>query len=71
MAKVYVASSWSNEYQPRIVAFLRERGMRCMTSGTLKEKRTSAGRRSAGTGRKWKQMSTWTRWSIRWQKRDG
>ena len=26
MAKVYVASSWSNEYQPRIVAFLRERG---------------------------------------------
>lgn len=21
MAKVYVASSWSNEYQPRIVAF--------------------------------------------------
>ena len=25
MAKVYVASSWSNEYQPRIVAFLRER----------------------------------------------
>ena len=26
MAKVYVASSWSNEHQPRIVAFLRERG---------------------------------------------
>lgn len=26
MAKVYVASSWSNEYQPWIVAFLRERG---------------------------------------------
>mgnify|MGYP000003656940 FL=1 len=25
MAKVYVASSWSNESQPRIVAFLRER----------------------------------------------
>ena len=71
MAKVYVASSWSNEYQPRIVDFLRERGHEVYDFRNLKEKRTSAGRRSAGTGRKWKQMSTWTRWSIRWQKRDG
>lgn len=29
--------------------------MRCMTSGTLKEKRTSAGRRSAGN---WEKMET-------------
>ncbi len=26
MAKIYVASSWRNQYQPQVVSFLREQG---------------------------------------------
>ena len=70
MAKVYVASSWSNEYQPRIVAFLREREHEVYDFRNPERKTDFRWSQISGN---WEKMETdeyWTRWSIRWQKRD-
>lgn len=43
MAKIYVASSWRNEYQQEVVKVLRELGTKFMTSRIQKGEQVSSG----------------------------
>lgn len=55
MAKIYVASSWRNQYQPDIVRFLRDLGHE------VYDFRNPAGR----TGFQWSEIDKdWQNWSI-------